>query len=58
MIPTTLAYIDPSSGSLAMQVLLATVCGAGIALRQYLLGPFVWAFRRLRGGGGEDDVAG
>jgi hypothetical protein len=53
-----LAYIDPSSGSLAVQFLIAAVLSAGVVLRNYVFWPVAWAMRLLRGkGGASDDVA-
>jgi len=43
-----LGYIDPSSGSLAMQVLIAAVLSAGVVLRHYLLRPVAWVLRFTR----------
>jgi hypothetical protein len=53
-----LAYIDPSSGSLAAQFLIAAVLSAGVLLRNYVLWPVVWATRLLRGQRGAADDAG
>ena len=50
-----LGYIDPSSGSLGVQFLIAAVAGTGIALRQYLVWPFVRAIRLMFGRQGARD---
>lgn len=47
-----LAYIDPSSGSLAVQFLIAALLSAGFVFRQYALRPLVWMTRLLRGRSG------
>ena len=53
-----LAYIDPSSGSLAVQFLIAAVLSAGVVLRNYVFWPVAWAMRLLRGQRGVSDDAG
>ncbi len=50
-----LAYIDPSSGSLAVQLLIAAVLSAGVVLRNYVFWPVAWAMRLLRGSRGAPD---
>lgn len=41
MLSTTyIAYIDPGTGSLLLQMVLATVMGAGVFFRKALLGLF------------------
>jgi hypothetical protein len=50
-----LGYIDPSSGSLAVQFLIAAVLSAGVVLRNYIFWPVAWAIRLLRGPGEASD---
>jgi hypothetical protein len=51
------AYIDPSSGSLAVQFLIAAVLSAGVVLRNYVFWPVAWAMRLLRGRRGASEHA-
>jgi hypothetical protein len=44
-----LSYIDPSSGSIAAQFLIAAVLSAGVMLRNYVFWPVAWAMRLVRG---------
>ena len=44
-----LAYLDPFTGALILQVIAAFLIGAGVMLRKFLLAPFTWLFRRRRG---------
>jgi hypothetical protein len=53
--PSCFAYIDPSSGSLALQVLIAALLSAGVVLRNYVFWPVAWAIRLLRGPRGVSD---
>jgi hypothetical protein len=53
-----LAYIDPSSGSLAVQFLIAAVLSAGVVLRNYVFWPVAWAMRLVRGQRGAADDGG
>lgn len=43
------AYIDPASGSLAIQFLIAAAVSAGFVMRNYVLAPFFWMARMFRG---------
>jgi hypothetical protein len=44
-----LAYIDPGTGAMVLQVLLATVLGAGVMFRRFLGAPLAW-FRKSDAG--------
>ena len=41
-----LAYLDPGTGSLLLQAVLAIVLSTGVLLRRYVLMPFQWLCRR------------
>jgi hypothetical protein len=53
-----LGYIDPQSGSLAVQFLIAAALSAGVVLRNYLFWPVTWALRRFRDSAGVKHDAG
>lgn len=42
VMPLVWGYIDPASGSLATQLLLAALVSGGFLLRNFLLRPFSW----------------
>lgn len=44
-----LAYIDPATGALVLQIVLAAVLGFGLLLRRHLIAPFAHLFALLRG---------
>jgi hypothetical protein len=46
-----LGYVDPQSGSLAIQFLIAAIVSAGIVMRHYVFWPVTWIVRRFRGQG-------
>ena len=48
-----IAYIDPGTGALIVQVVIAVVATIGIVFRRVLLSPF-YALRRLFGGGSKE----
>jgi len=52
-----LAYIDPSSGSLAVQFLIAAMLSVAVMFRDYVFWPFAWAARWMRGRRGASDDA-
>jgi hypothetical protein len=41
-----LAYIDPGTGSIILQAVVATLLGAGVFCRRYMLNPLGWFTRR------------
>lgn len=47
------AYIDPASGSILFQVILAGMLGAGVFFRNYLISPLM-ALKSRFGGKGDD----
>jgi hypothetical protein len=42
-----LAYVDPASGSLAIQFLIAALLSGGLIFRRILFRPIAWAVRAL-----------
>ena len=46
--PPFLAYLDPGTGSLIIQALLAVLLSTGVLLRSYILMPFQWLLGKLR----------
>ncbi len=40
------AYLDPASGSMLVQALLAALVAAGIAFRRFLFAPILWIKKR------------
>ncbi len=41
-----LAYIDPGTGSIILQAVVATLLGAGVFCRRYMLNPLAWFSRQ------------
>ena len=41
-----LAYLDPVSGAMILQIIAAFVIGTGVLLRKSILAPLSWIFRR------------
>ena len=46
--PPFLAYLDPGTGSLILQALLAILLSTGVLLRRYVLMPFQWLLGKLK----------
>ena len=46
MLNSILAYIDPSSGSILLQVLIGSIAGGAIVFRQFLTWPVRMLYRR------------
>ena len=47
-LPPCLAYLDPGTGSLILQALLAILLSTGVLLRRYILMPFQWLLGKSR----------
>lgn len=43
------AYLDPGTGSYALQVVLAAIVGSGVLFKQRLAGVFHWLKKRVVG---------
>lgn len=43
-----LAYLDPGTGSLILQALLAAALSTGVLLRRFLLMPLHWLFGKRK----------
>ncbi len=46
MLNGVLGYLDPASGSMLVQALLAGIVAAGIAFRRFLFAPILWIKKR------------
>jgi len=46
---SVLAYIDPATGTMILQIIIASVLGVGVALRRFLMAPFAALAGRFRG---------
>jgi len=46
--PSVLAYIDPGTGSILLQVLIASFLTAGVFFRRILFTPFAFLFGKRR----------
>ncbi len=42
------AYIDPATGAMVLQVIVAAVLATGVFFRKFFLLPFAFLFRRNR----------
>lgn len=49
------AYIDPATGALVLQAIVASLLATSVIFRRFLVVPFVWLFRKLRGQDGSPD---
>ena len=49
----TLAYIDPATGAMVLQVIVAAVLGVGVFFRKFLLLPFALLFQKGRESGSD-----
>jgi hypothetical protein len=43
------AYLDPGSGSLLIQVVIAALVSTGFLFRQYVLGSLKWVLHKIAG---------
>jgi hypothetical protein len=44
--PLFLAYIDPGTGSMILQAVIATLLGAGVFFRRVMFNPMTWLKNR------------
>jgi hypothetical protein len=47
-LPPCLAYLDPGTGSLILQALIAILLSTGVLLRRYILMPIQWLLGKLK----------
>ena len=47
-LPPCLAYLDPGTGSLILQALLAILLSTGVLLRRYILMPVQWLLAKWK----------
>lgn len=43
------AYLDPGTGSLIIQAVIAAMLGAGFYFRRFIMDPLCWVWRLVRG---------
>ena len=55
--PAILAYIDPASGSIVFQVVIAALLSAGVMFRHALLAPLAFLRQKRPAGTNETPVA-